>query len=100
MFYFSTVGNCRTVMISNVSPSSMSFEDTYNTLKYADRAKVRSSFRVCDHLTQKQMIILLSFSENKNQPEEESCVGQFPRRSVCQDRGGAEKRSERSEAQE
>jgi len=32
-------GNCRTVMISNVSPSSMSFEDTYNTLKYADRAK-------------------------------------------------------------
>merc|ERR1719376_1680809 len=27
------------VMISNVSPSSMSFEDTYNTLKYADRAK-------------------------------------------------------------
>ena len=46
------------------------------------------------------MIILLSFSENKNQPEEESCVGQFPRWSVCQDRGGAEKRSERSEAQE
>lgn len=32
-------GNCRTVMISNVSPSSMTFEDTYNTLKYADRAK-------------------------------------------------------------
>ena len=52
------------------------------------------------HLTQSQMIILHSFSENKNQPEEESCVGQFPRRSVCQDRGGAEKRSERPEAQE
>ncbi|TRY74073.1 hypothetical protein TCAL_06712 [Tigriopus californicus] len=32
-------GNCRTVMISNISPSSMTFEDTYNTLKYADRAK-------------------------------------------------------------
>jgi kinesin family protein 18/19 len=32
-------GNCRTVMISNISPSSVSFEDTYNTLKYADRAK-------------------------------------------------------------
>lgn len=27
------------MMISNVSPSAMSFEDTYNTLKYADRAK-------------------------------------------------------------
>ena len=32
-------GNCRTVMISNISPSSMTFEDTFNTLKYADRAK-------------------------------------------------------------
>ena len=32
-------GNCRTVMIANVSPSGCSFEDTYNTLKYADRAK-------------------------------------------------------------
>ena len=32
-------GNCRTVMISNVSPSSMTYEDTYNTLRYADRAK-------------------------------------------------------------
>lgn len=32
-------GNCQTVMIANVSPSSLSFEDTYNTLKYAMRAK-------------------------------------------------------------
>ncbi|XP_057334110.1 kinesin-like protein KIF18A [Microplitis mediator] len=32
-------GNCRTVMIANVGPSSMSFEDTYNTLRYANRAK-------------------------------------------------------------
>ncbi|KAK6192439.1 hypothetical protein SNE40_003907 [Patella caerulea] len=32
-------GNCRTVMIAAVSPSSMSYDDTYNTLKYADRAK-------------------------------------------------------------
>jgi kinesin family protein 18/19 len=32
-------GNCRTVMIANVSPSSTSHEDTSNTLKYADRAK-------------------------------------------------------------
>lgn len=32
-------GNCQTVMISNVSPSSLTYEDTYNTLKYADRAK-------------------------------------------------------------
>jgi kinesin family protein 18/19 len=31
--------NCQTVMIANVSPSSTSYEDTYNTLKYATRAK-------------------------------------------------------------
>ncbi|KAK7098935.1 kinesin-like protein KIF18A isoform X2 [Littorina saxatilis] len=32
-------GNCRTIMIAAVSPSHLSYEDTYNTLKYADRAK-------------------------------------------------------------
>ncbi|CAH2326143.1 kinesin KIF18A [Pelobates cultripes] len=32
-------GNCRTIMIAAVSPSSLSYEDTYNTLKYANRAK-------------------------------------------------------------
>lgn len=32
-------GNCQTIMIANVSPSSLSYEDTYNTLKYATRAK-------------------------------------------------------------
>ena len=26
-------------MIANVSPSAETFEDTFNTLKYADRAK-------------------------------------------------------------
>lgn len=31
-------GNCRTVMIANVSPSSICYDDTYNTLKYAARA--------------------------------------------------------------
>ena len=32
-------GNARTVMIANVSPSINTFDDTYNTLKYANRAK-------------------------------------------------------------
>jgi kinesin family protein 18/19 len=32
-------GNCRTVMIACVSPSYASFEDTHNTLSYANRAK-------------------------------------------------------------
>ncbi|XP_066464005.1 kinesin-like protein KIF18B [Eleutherodactylus coqui] len=32
-------GNCRTVMIAAVSPSCLTYDDTYNTLKYANRAK-------------------------------------------------------------
>jgi kinesin family protein 18/19 len=32
-------GNARTVMIANVSPSINCFDDTYNTLNYANRAK-------------------------------------------------------------
>ena len=32
-------GNSRTVMIANISPSSICFDDTYNTLNYANRAK-------------------------------------------------------------
>ena len=32
-------GNARTVMIANVAPSINTFDDTYNTLKYANRAK-------------------------------------------------------------
>ncbi|XP_069056962.1 kinesin-like protein KIF18B [Pleurodeles waltl] len=32
-------GNCRTVMIAAISPSHLSYDDTYNTLKYANRAK-------------------------------------------------------------
>ncbi|KAM8895291.1 kinesin-like protein KIF18A isoform 2-T3 [Spinachia spinachia] len=39
-------GNCRTVMIANVSPSSKSYDDTHNALKYANRAKeIKSSLR-------------------------------------------------------
>ena len=32
-------GNCYTMMIANISPSFMCYEDTINTLKYANRAK-------------------------------------------------------------
>jgi hypothetical protein len=50
-------GNCKTVMIANVSPSSASFEDTHNTLKYAHRAKqiktklVKNSVNVEHHIS-------------------------------------------------
>ena len=32
-------GNCRTVMIANIAPGNTCYEDTHNTLKYANRAK-------------------------------------------------------------
>ncbi|KAJ2999439.1 Kinesin-like protein kif19 [Globomyces sp. JEL0801] len=32
-------GNCRTIMIANISPSSSNFDETVNTLKYASRAR-------------------------------------------------------------
>jgi len=39
-------GTCRTVMIANVSPAMSVYEDTLNTIKYADRAKsIRSDLK-------------------------------------------------------
>lgn len=32
-------GNCKTVMIAHISPASTQFEESRNTLVYADRAK-------------------------------------------------------------
>lgn len=37
-------GNCRTVMIANISGDFSHFEDTRNTLKYATRAKDLKTF--------------------------------------------------------
>lgn len=39
MLKFSLGGNCRTVMIVCISPSSKDIEDTHNTLVWADKAK-------------------------------------------------------------
>lgn len=56
-------GNCKTVMISNVSPSTLSYEDTFNTLQYANRAKniktkVRANeINVVSHVTEYKAII-------------------------------------------
>ena len=50
-------------MIANVSPSSMSYEDTYNTLNYANRAKnikttvVRNVVSVDFHITRYKQIV-------------------------------------------
>lgn len=37
-------GNCHTVMIANIGPSGLTYEDTYNTLRYANRAKKIKSY--------------------------------------------------------
>ena len=37
-------GNCHLVMICNINPSHLTFEDSHNTLKYANRAK---NIKVC-----------------------------------------------------
>jgi kinesin family protein 18/19 len=53
---FSLGGNCRTVMIVCVSPSSAHFDETQNTLRYANRAKniqtkvTRNVFNVNRHV--------------------------------------------------
>jgi len=53
---FSLGGNCRTVMIVCVSPSSAHFDETQNTLRYANRAKniqtksVRNVYNVDRHV--------------------------------------------------
>ncbi|KAK2499537.1 hypothetical protein MC885_007028 [Smutsia gigantea] len=51
-------GNCQTIMIAAVSPSFVFYDDTYNTLKYANRAKdIKSSLKsnvlnLNNHITQ------------------------------------------------
>ncbi|XP_078347160.1 kinesin-like protein KIF19 [Oculina patagonica] len=56
-------GNCRTVMIAHASPASGSFEETRNTLLYADRAKniktniKPNQFSVSYHIAQYTNII-------------------------------------------
>ena len=45
------VGTCRTVMIAHISPASTSFEESRNTLKYAERAKhIKTTVQSAVHL--------------------------------------------------
>lgn len=56
-------GNCRTVMLACISPHPASYEDTHNTLKYANRAKniktsvVRNVLSVSYHISKYTDII-------------------------------------------
>ena len=64
-------GNARTVMIANVSPSINTFDDTYNTLKYANRAKniktsvTRNVLNVQYHISNYENIINTLKEENE-----------------------------------
>ncbi|KAK6465723.1 P-loop containing nucleoside triphosphate hydrolase protein [Scheffersomyces coipomensis] len=76
---FSLGGNCKTVMIVCVSPSSQHYDETLNTLKYANRAKeiktklIRNLHNLDRHVgsylkmitEQKQEIIELRLRESK-----------------------------------
>ncbi|KAJ3442198.1 intein-containing kinesin-like protein kif18a precursor [Anaeramoeba flamelloides] len=56
-------GNCRTVMIANISPSVLSYEDTFNTLLYANRVSniktkpTKNKQNVTAHITEFTRII-------------------------------------------
>ncbi|KAI9105855.1 P-loop containing nucleoside triphosphate hydrolase protein, partial [Phlyctochytrium arcticum] len=60
---YSLSGNCRVVMITNISPSSMHYDETHNTLKYANRAKniktkvEQNTLDVTAHLVQYPKVI-------------------------------------------
>eukprot|EP00842_Homolaphlyctis_polyrhiza_P000526 jgi/Hompol1/1474/HPOL_000350-RA len=60
---FSLSGNCKVVMIANISPASMHYEETHNTLKYANRAKniqtkvYQNTVEVVAHVAQYPKII-------------------------------------------
>lgn len=51
-------GNCRSVMIAAISSASLSFEDSFNTLRYANRAKTikttlkKNLLNIDQHVTQ------------------------------------------------
>lgn len=57
-------GNCKTVMIAHISPASVHFEESRNTLAYADRAKhiktkvKKTVMEVSYHIAQYNNIII------------------------------------------
>jgi kinesin family member 18/19 len=66
-------GNCRTVMIANISSAESSFEETLNTLKYANRAKniksnvQRNVLNVNYHISEYVQLINNLRGENENE---------------------------------
>ncbi|KAE8593913.1 hypothetical protein XENTR_v10019373 [Xenopus tropicalis] len=109
-------GNCRTVMIAAISPSALSYDDTYNTLKYANRAKeIKLSMKsnvinldchiskyaaVCEELKAEvaELREKLRFYEMKEQPDDDTSDNSLqdktsPRREEHSDLGSPEQGS-------
>ena len=61
-------GNSRTVMIANISPFIYNFDDTYNTLKYAERAKcikTKVKLNIAENLKSNDFMMLIKKLKNK-----------------------------------
>jgi kinesin family protein 18/19 len=76
-------GNCRTVMIANISSAESSFEETLNTLKYANRAKnikthvKRNVLNVNHHIS--EYVSLISNLRSEIQVLKDQIVEKAPR---------------------
>jgi kinesin family protein 18/19 len=66
-------GNCRTVMIANISPASSNFEETLNTLKYASRAR-NIKTKVTQQLSESYLTALQEFKNDFSQEEKEGTL--------------------------
>jgi mevalonate kinase len=85
---FSLGGNCRTVMIVCISPTSTFYEETLNTLNYANRAKnintrvSKNSTNVDLHVTQYTQVIANLRKEISQLKIKLSEKSQIPQRSI------------------
>ena len=89
---FSLGGNCKTVMIVCVSPSSAHFDETQNTLRYANRAKniqtkvTRNVYNVNRHVKDflkkiDEQMILINELKTQQKDHESIAFGKFKKQS-------------------
>lgn len=93
---FSLGGNCKTVMIVCVSPSSTHFDETQNTLRYANRAKniqtkvTRNVFNVNRHVKDflvkiDEQMALINDLKNQQKDYEKVAFAKFKKQSEKKD---------------
>lgn len=93
---FSLGGNCKTVMIVCVSPSSQHFDETQNTLRYANRAKniqtkvTRNVFNVNRHVKDflvkiDEQMALINELKSQQKESEKVAFGKFKKQTEKKD---------------